>query len=274
MGKKNNKNKKTKKRKHHYMYIPADKSPYTMNMWEEEINSEYIDNIEEIFIEAVKDMKLEKVKFMINDDFMGFNNECPSSMQDNYDDENEYPYGSIFDKAIYECLNYYLYTDSIGSMDIFNTLLNSGKINYNLLFVSLPYCFEWFKKKFTYFITRIDKDNLQILSILDKHLVLNYCNNDNTDDFILDFNKYIMDNDIGINYFPNLFITACWSDNEKLVKIFIENKFNYNIDFNKEFMDEILLGDYINYNETVIKVAYNLSKLENNSIQYFLETLI
>lgn len=276
MGKKKNKskNKKTKKIKHRYMYIPADKSPYTMDMWNEEVAFMYDNDIDEIFIEAVKEMKLEKVKFMLNSGFMDFNNECPYYMQDYYDDEHEYVYGSIFDKAIYECLNYLLYTDCIGSMDIFNALLNSGKINYNLLFISLPFCFEYFEKKFVYFIKRIDNDSTKIFSILDKHLVSIYYNTEDSKNFILKFNKYITDNNINIDYFPNLFISACWSDNEEFVKFFIENDFNYNIKFNKELMDEIILSDNINYDETVIKVAYNLSKLEGIKIQHFLETLM
>lgn len=219
-------------------------------------------------------MKLEKVKFILSNNFMDFNKECPSHMQDYYDDNREYIYGSVFDKAIHECLNYFLYTNSMGSMDILEILLNSNKINYNLLFISIPYCFKWFEKKFVYFIKRINIENTKIFSMLDKYLVPIYYESEYNKNFISKFNKYIIENKLSINYFPNLFISACFSDDEEFVKFFIENKFNYNIKFNNELMDEIISEDIINYNETVIKLVYNISKLENNKIQYFLQTLI
>lgn len=77
-----------------------------------------------MFITAVNEMKLEKVKFIINNDFIDFNNECPSHMQLVEDEYFYGDYGSIYDKAIYECLYSHVCCAYGGYMEVANELLN------------------------------------------------------------------------------------------------------------------------------------------------------
>lgn len=264
-------NKKNGKKKRQYCIVSADKSPYSIEDWEKEINSDFENvSIEEIFIGAVDEMKLEKIKFIVKNDFIDFNKECPLHMQS---DEEEYPYGSIYDKAIYESLSKLIYSDYDGYMEVVNELLKCKKINYNLLYATLPYCYEWFEKKFVDIITKVSNSSSEIFLVLDRYLSSVYTYED-VSNFISIFNKLIISNGININYFPNLFISACWLDYKELVEFFIENKFNYNSNFNKDTMDEVIVDSSKNC-ETIIQVAYNLVKMEGaKEVLCLLEKLI
>lgn len=256
------KNKKDKKRKRHYFIVAADRTPYTMQDWETEVDSDINSyGVKETFIDAVAQMKLEKVKFIMNSDFMNFNKECPSYMQDN---ENGYCYGSIYDKAIYECLSNYIYTDYGGYMEVANLLMKCRKVNYDLLYATLICLLQWNENRFKKIITKISKNNSKAFLELDRYFCTVYDDYEDISDFISKFTENILNNEISINYFPNLFVYACWSDNKELIEFFISNNFNYHVDFDRNTMDEILVKSTLNYCDSILQVAYKLSKLEDS----------
>lgn len=261
---------KSKKRKHRYIEAKADRIPYLMNNWKKDLEIG-VNSIEEMFINAVNEMNLEKVKFIINNGFIDFNNECPPHMQLVEDEYFYGSFGSIYDKAIYECLySHVCYSHGV-YMEIANELLKCNKVNYDLFYVTLSYCFDWYEKKFFNILGKVSKENSEIMSMLDRYIAIVYSDYESIDEFISVFDKIIISNGVSINHFPNLFINACWLDNKELVEFFIENNFDYRSDFDKDTMDEIIIDSSIDC-KSIIQVAYNLSQIEGSKeVQQVLE---